>query len=613
MFSFKIFIMQIIAVSVIMGIMLPVTVNADNPCIPIARSTADPAPSVFNDTLYLYCTRDDNADLAITNIDCYATVDMINWIDYGPVLKESDVTWDNNAGHLWAPHVVYFGGKYHLYFPETSNTGTFYSGHATSSSPHGPFTPDPEPMMIDGSRTGRVQDNGLDPFVIMDTGDGGSGKNYLAWCITGITPNRNYIGELNEAGDAVTGTVELRNADFYPDGGHYVEGQWWIRANATWYHIYAVYYPGGAEQIACATTTGDLTGSYTFRGFLLGTNQNSAAGTIHPGCAYFRPQGAQNPSWYLFWHCGGEEFGGSLLSGNAMRSSGAEYFTFNGTGQNAPIISPLFSGARDWSLNKTYRGVGVPRACRVEFGDTIHVDRRSNTGANQYAIAGASVSRVSRSESDLGHVVSDIGSGAWVRYDSVNFSNFTDPGDSRKWKISGVRARVSATADRSIEVRQGDRDGKLLATIAVSNTGGLESYSTTEVTEISEDAAPESGIHNLTLVFPGGSPRTMNVNWIQFTSEPIAVSNNTDARIFSTKGFSCRRIHKNAFKINLPADISVRDIRLFNLKGQQPVTLITSRERGTTTVRFNAKTMACGSYVFKIKTTGGTFEHAFVY
>ena len=603
MFSLKKLVVRLTVATVFTGIVLPVTVSANNPCIPIARSTADPAPSVFNDTLYLYCTRDDDASLAITHIDCYATTDLVNWIDYGPILSESDVKWDNNAGHLWAPHVVFFGGKYHLYFPETSGNGTFYSGHATAPTPHGPFTPDAQQITINGSKTGTMQNNGLDPFVIMDTGDGGSGKNYLAWCITGITPNRNYIGELNAAGDEVTGAVELRNADFYPNGGHYVEGQWWIKNNATWYHIYAVYYPGGAEQIGCATTT-NLKGSYTYRGFLLGENRNSAAGTIHPGIAHFRPEGADKPSWYLFWHCGGEEFGGSLLSGSAMRSTGAEYFTFNGTGQNAPIKSTLFSNAPDWTLYKTYRGVGVPRACRTqEFGDTIHVDRRSNLSSNSYGINGASVSAV-KNGADIGHVLSGIGSGAWARYDSVNFS--PAPG----WKLKGVRARVSATAGRSIEVRQGDKSGKLLATIAVSSTNSLNTYTTTNAATLETD--PDSGVGNLTLVFPGGSPNTMNVNWIQFVSEKSTGIQRT-ASISSTKEINYRRINRNTFKFSMPGGVSFNEIKLFNMKGQESAKLTTETKGSITTVRFATRTLASGSYVFKIKTARGSFEHPFVY
>ena len=51
--------------------------------------TADPAPMVLGDTLYLYTTHDE--DVLINNFytmydwRCFSTKDMVNWTDHGVV------------------------------------------------------------------------------------------------------------------------------------------------------------------------------------------------------------------------------------------------------------------------------------------------------------------------------------------------------------------------------------------------------------------------------------------------------------------------------------------------------------------------------------------------
>ncbi|MBN2035318.1 MAG: family 43 glycosylhydrolase [Chitinispirillaceae bacterium] len=582
--GFKIGVRGIVVVIFALMLVYPAGVIAENPCIPGSISTADPAPSVFNDTLYLYCTQDNNADLQIFNIRCWSTTDMVNWTSHGVALTENNVPWSNRSGCLWAPTVVYFGGKYHLYFPAKWTTnGRFYNGHATADRPQGPFTADAQPMMIAGSRTGSVQDDGLDPYVIMDTGAGSTNTNYLAWCKTGRTPNFNYIGALNAAGDQVTGTVTtLVNSQFYPDGQHYVEGQWWIKPTGSnlWYHIYAAYYPGGAEQCGCATAS-DLKGPYTFRGWLMGTNRASAAGTLHPGCVYFKNK------WHLFWHCGGDEYGGTLLSASYLRSTGAEYFQFSGTN----LVSPI-TPTRNWSIPKTYRGVGVPKV-----GDTIHVDRCSHTGTGN-AINGVGIARVDGGE-PLGHMVTDIGNNGWVRYDSVDFS-----------RAGRVIARYASTnASNSMQIRVGSNTGTLLATVPLASTGGLTTWRTTDEVAMS---ATQTGVQNLVCVFTG-SARTMKLNWIKF----IATTDVKDGSAISPASkamVSYKRLNKTTFQIALDQTSKTPQIRLFNMRGQEVAGAVTSKlvDQGVQ-VSINDKTLSSGSYVLMVKNSNGAQEIPFVY
>jgi hypothetical protein len=104
----------------------------------------------------------------------------------------------------------------------------------------------------------------------------------------------------------------------------------------------------------------------------------------------------------MFWHCGGNELGGSVTT-KQKRVAGAEAFYFN-TADNP------------WSINasnsipKTRRGLGVPNA----YKDTVQIDRRT-------AISGARDTIVGGGE-PIGWMVLYVTNNAWVRYDTVDFT-----------------------------------------------------------------------------------------------------------------------------------------------------------------------------------------------
>ena len=70
--------------------------SAQNPIVQ-THYTADPAPMVYRDTLYLYvgCDEKDaprNAYL-MREYRLYTTTDMVNWTDHGAVLRTSAFDW----------------------------------------------------------------------------------------------------------------------------------------------------------------------------------------------------------------------------------------------------------------------------------------------------------------------------------------------------------------------------------------------------------------------------------------------------------------------------------------------------------------------------------------
>jgi beta-xylosidase len=116
---------------------------AQNPIIQ-TKYTADPAPMVYNDTVFLYTGHDeDNAfGFKMLNWMLFTSTDMVNWTDRGIVAGVQDPyrTFKWADGHsAWAPQCVSRKGKFYLYCP-TIYQGKMAIGVAVSTRPYGPFT-----------------------------------------------------------------------------------------------------------------------------------------------------------------------------------------------------------------------------------------------------------------------------------------------------------------------------------------------------------------------------------------------------------------------------------------------------------------------------------------
>ena len=133
---------------------------------------ADPSAHIFGGRLYVYPSHDVDAGIPDDDLgNQYAMHDYrILSMDRigGPVtvhpvaLDVKQIPWASKQ--TWAPDAAYKNGTYYLYFPARDTAGVFRIGVATSKSPTGPFTADPQP--IRGSFS-------IDPAVFTDT-DGAS-------------------------------------------------------------------------------------------------------------------------------------------------------------------------------------------------------------------------------------------------------------------------------------------------------------------------------------------------------------------------------------------------------------------------------------------------------
>ena len=88
---------------------------AENPIIQ-TKFSADPAPMVHNDTVFLYTSHDedDATGFKMLNWMLYTSTDMVNWIDHGVVASLENFKWARDNG-AWAAQCIYRNGKFYLY------------------------------------------------------------------------------------------------------------------------------------------------------------------------------------------------------------------------------------------------------------------------------------------------------------------------------------------------------------------------------------------------------------------------------------------------------------------------------------------------------------------
>lgn len=160
-----------------------IAVNAQNPVPPVNPAPAGPRHRpVFNplepmvhdpvmakdgDTYYLFCT-----GMGISQL---TTKDMKSWIMGKPVFQQTP-SWvkeylSDFRGHIWAPDIIYYQGKFHLFYSCSAFAkNTSLIGHATSTTlnPEDPAYGWTDQGLVLQSVPNRDMWNAIDPNIIVD-------------------------------------------------------------------------------------------------------------------------------------------------------------------------------------------------------------------------------------------------------------------------------------------------------------------------------------------------------------------------------------------------------------------------------------------------------------
>jgi len=452
----------IISLLMLMGLGSKLIV-AQNPIIQ-TYYTADPAPMVYNGTVYLYTSHDEDETeknfFTMRDWRCYSSTDMVNWTDHGAVASLKNFKWLDKTNGAWAVQCIERNGKFYLYVPIHGE------GIAVlvSDSPTGPFIDPIGKRLIDSDHI--WQD--IDPTVAIDD----NGQAYLYWgnpSLWYVKLNNDMVSYDKSVGDNGIVSIEMTPEAFGSKAGRdgkpgttYTEGPWFFKRNSLYYMMYA---SEGIPEYISYSTAPTAEGPWTYKGQIM-KRADHLAFTNHAGIIDFKGNS------YLFYH------DQDLSKGQGFkRSVSVEQFNYNADG-SIPLITPTKEGVtKNVSLLNPYTRV---QAETIAFSEGIKTMSDSKTGV----------------------YVTKIDNGDYIKVRSVDF----DKG-AKKFEASVASALVGG----SIEIRLGGVDGELLGTIEVKKTGGGKNWAT-----VKGKVKKTSGVHDLCLVFKGGEGELFNFDWWSF-------------------------------------------------------------------------------------------------
>ncbi len=265
---------------------------------PIFRDawTADPAPMVWNDTLYCYVGHDEwyegqdtaccGKEFNITEWLCYSTTDMKTWTAHGSVLRPAAYKWadttEYGVGVAWASQVVARNGKFY-YYNALKGLGEYNGyavGVAVADSPTGVFKDAiGKPLVCDTMTPNPFRGwwNDIDPTVLID-----GEQAWLCWGGQGAC----FMAKLKDNMIELDGEIKM------VDIPKYVEGPWLHKKDGIYYLTYASH--GDPTEAIDYCTAPSMDGPWTHHGQVTGCAENSS--TIHPGIIDYKGK------WYLFYH-----------------------------------------------------------------------------------------------------------------------------------------------------------------------------------------------------------------------------------------------------------------------------------------------------------------------
>ena len=448
---------KIIGTLLIVASLFPMLNLAQNPIVQ-TNYTADPAPMVYNGTVYLYTSHDE--DVTVNNFftmndwRCYSSTDMVNWTDHGSILSYKTFDW--SRGDAWAGQCIQRNGKFYYYLPVNQKNGGNAIGVAVSDSPTGPFKDALGKPLLTGYGY-------IDPTVYIDD----DGQAYLYWG----NPNLWHV-KLNEdmvSYDQQLGVVkeDLKDENFGYRAkkidnrtASYEEGPWFFKRNSKYYMLYPA---GGVPEHLAYSTSDTPIGPWLYGDTIMHVIKDHGAFTNHPGYIEFEGKS------YLFYHNAGLPGGGGF-----KRSVCIEPFQFNADG-SIPLINPTKEG-----VTKSVSNLNPYKKVEAE---TIAWEEGIKTASD-------STGRV---------YVTDINNGDYIKVRSVDF------GKGAKLFDTNI---ASAICGGKIEIHVDSLTGTLLGTCVVKSTGGATNWA---VQSCKVDKV--KGVHDIYFVFKGGEGKLFNFDW----------------------------------------------------------------------------------------------------
>lgn len=432
---------------------------AQNPIIQ-TKYTADPAPMVYHDTVFLYTGHDEDDALGfkMQNWLLYTSTDMVNWTDHGEIASLKNFKWVNVDNGAWAPQCIRRNNKFYMYCPVPNGMGI---GVLVSDSPYGPFKDPIGKPLIKNS----VHD--IDPTVLIDD----DGQAYLYWG----NPNLYYV-KLNEDMISYSGEIVKEPSK----ATNYQEGPWVWKRNGHYYLAYAS--TCCPEGIGYAMSNSP-TGPWEYKGMIMDGDQRSSGN--HPGIIDFKGKS------YVFG------FNYAIMKQTVSkhyerRSICLEELTYNadGTIQKLPFWST--AGVKQLTTLNPYNRT---EAETMAFSEGLKTETTSEWERNTPWDKGKKVAdRL---------FVTSIHNGDYMKVQGVDFSNGT----------TSVEVSIASLKGGKIEIHTDKIDGPILGTINVNTSGEGDLWKT-----ITSPVKNSKGVHDLFFVFKGDN-ELFNFDWWKFNKK----------------------------------------------------------------------------------------------
>jgi len=435
--------------------------RAQNPIIQ-TKYTADPAPLVYNDTVFLYTSHDEDdagpgmGKFLMKDWLLYTSTDMVNWTDHGVVASLKDFTWGKQDNGAWAPQCIERNGKFYLYCPLHMNG----IGVLVSDSPYGPFKDPIGKPLIKNSM------DDIDPTVYIDD----DGQAYLYWGNPKL-----YHVKLNEDMVSYSGDIlseEMTIEAFGKRDGHpkratqYEEGPWFYKRDNNYYMAFAsTCCPEGMGYSMSKSPTGP----WEYKGSIMDGDGRSSGN--HPGIIDYKGKS------YIF----GFNFRLNFMitdTHHERRSVCVEEFKYNpdGTIPKLPF----------WS-ETGIKPVGVLNPFKRTEAETIAWSQGLNTA-----------------KGENGMYVTAVDSGDYIKIQAVDFGK-----GAKKFE-----ANIGAGAAGGIvEIHLDSATGPLVGTLKVNSTGSSSKW-----VNQSCPVKKQSGVHDVYFVFKGTDKNLFNFDWWKFSS-----------------------------------------------------------------------------------------------
>ena len=442
---------------------------AQNPVIQTSF-TPDPAPMVYNDTVFLFTDHDeDDAQyFKMKDWQLYSTTDMVNWTYRGTPISTKTFQWAKQGDNAWAAQAIQRNGKWYWYICAEDTIKKLHGiGVAVADRPEGPYTDPIKKPLVPGSF------GFIDPSVFIDD----DGQAYLFWGNNGlwyVKLNNNMISlnsevmPVKELNDSTAFGPLVMKRDYQLNKRmlktNYEEGPWVFKRNGLYYMVYAA---GGVPEHMAYSTAKNINGPWAYQGRIMDEAANSF--TIHGGSIEYHNR------HFMFYHNGALPNGGGF-----RRSTCIEEFTFGKDGK-IPFIPFTKEGVRTpvRNLNPYQRVEGETMA----FSYGLKTDRKAGTE----------------------HHITSIHNGDWLKVRSVDFG---------EKGATGFSACVAGLVQGgSIELRMDALGGSVIGTLEVTPTGGAEQWKvqTTQVNGI-------KGVHDLYLLFKGGEGELFQLDYWKFNN-----------------------------------------------------------------------------------------------